>query len=77
MEQPARSPDCNLIEHIWDELGRVITGMDNPLQNLGELLQALQSKWEEIPVERVQHLEASMSRCLGLIIAVRGGITRD
>ena len=24
IEQPARSPDCNSIEHIWDELGRAI-----------------------------------------------------
>ena len=31
MEQPARSPDCNPIKHIWDELGHAITSMDNPL----------------------------------------------
>ena len=37
MEQRARSPGCNPIEHIWDELGCAITSMDNPPQNLGEL----------------------------------------
>ena len=51
MEQPARSPDCNPIEHIWDELGSAIPSMDNPPQNLGELRQALQDKWAEIPLE--------------------------
>ena len=34
MEQPPRSPDCNPIEHLWDELGRAISSMDNPPQNL-------------------------------------------
>ena len=36
MEQPPRSPDCNPIE-LWDELGRAISSMDNPPQNLDEL----------------------------------------
>ena len=34
MEQPPRSPDCNPIEHLWDELGWAISSMDNPPQNL-------------------------------------------
>ena len=29
MEQSRRSPDCNPIEHLWDELGRAISSMDN------------------------------------------------
>ena len=37
MEQPARSPDCKPIEHMWGELGGAITSMDNPPQNFGEL----------------------------------------
>ena len=44
MEQPPRSPDCNPIEHLWDELGRAISSMDNPPQNLDELRQALLDK---------------------------------
>ena len=35
MEQPPRSPDCNPIEHLWDELGRAISSMDNPPQKPG------------------------------------------
>ena len=30
MEQPAWSPDCNPVEHIWDELGHANTSMDSP-----------------------------------------------
>ena len=72
MEQPARSPDCNFVEHIWDELCHAITSMNNPLQNLGELRQAVWDKLAEIPVEDIQCLVASMPRRLTAIIAARG-----
>ena len=64
MEQPPRSPDCNPIKHLWDELGRAISSMDNPPQNLDELRQALLDKWAQIPVQRLQRLVASMPRRL-------------
>ena len=76
MEQPPRSPDCNPIEHLWDELGRAICSMDNPPQNLDELRQALLDKWAQIPVQRLQRLVASMPRRQAAIIAARGGNTR-
>ena len=76
MEQPPRSPDCNPIKHLWDELGRAISSMDNPPQNLDELRQALLDKWAQIPVKRLQCLVASMPRRLAAIIAARGGNTR-
>ena len=76
MEQPPRSPDCNLIEHLWDELGWAISSMDNPPQNLDELRQALLDKSVRIPVQSLQHLVASMPRRLTTIIAARGGNTR-
>ena len=56
---PARSPVCNPIEHIWDQLGRAITNMDNPPQNLGELRQDLLDKWVKIPVERLAAIIAA------------------
>ena len=71
MELLARSLDCYLIEHIWEDWGRAITSMDNPPQNLGELRQALLDNRAEIPVERLQRLVASMPRSLAAIIAVR------
>ena len=76
MEQPPRSPDCNPIEHLSDELGRAISSMDNPPQNLDELRQVLLDKWAQIPVQRLQRLVASMPRRLATIIAARGGNTR-
>ena len=76
MEQPPRSPDCNAIEHLWGELGRAISSMDNPPQNRDELHQALLDKWAQIPVQRLQRLVASMPRRLAAIIAARGGNNR-
>ena len=76
MEQPPRSPDCNPIAHLWDELGQAISSMDNPPQNLDELRQALLDKWAQIPVQRLQHIVASMPRLLAAIIAAKGGNTR-
>ena len=76
MDQPPISPDCNPIEHLWDELGRAISSMDNPPQNLDELRQALLDKWAQIPVKHLQCLVDSMPRRLAAIIATRGGNTR-
>ena len=50
--------------------------MDNPLQNRGELRQALLDKWAEIPVECIQRIVASVPRRLAAIIAARRRNTR-
>ena len=52
MDQPVQSPDCNHIEHLWDESGCTIDNMDHPTHNLNELRQALLDQWTNIPVER-------------------------
>ena len=76
IEQPAISPHCNPIEHIWNELGRAITRMHNAPQNLGELRRVLLDKWAEILVEHLQRPVASMSRRLVAITAAKGRNTR-
>ena len=76
IEQAPRSPGCNPIKHLWDELGWAISSMDNPPQNLDELHQALLDKWAQIPVQCLQRLVASMPWRLAAIIATRGGNTR-
>ena len=45
MEHRAKSPYCNPIEYLWDELSCAINRIDNPLQNLRELRQALLDRW--------------------------------
>lgn len=56
---PARSPDLNPLEHLWDFLGRKIREITPPVQTLLELEAALHREWQQIPQQRIQRLEAS------------------
>ena len=73
---PARSPDLNPVEHLWDYLGRQIQARDPPVRNLQELEQALHEEWQGIPLERIRRLVASMRRRLAYVIRARGGYSR-
>ncbi|GFV57898.1 transposable element Tcb2 transposase [Trichonephila clavipes] len=48
MEWPACSPDMNPIEHVWDALGRRVTGRELPPQTLQEMERALLKEWVRI-----------------------------
>uniref|UniRef100_A0A4W5KGK7 Tc1-like transposase DDE domain-containing protein n=1 Tax=Hucho hucho TaxID=62062 RepID=A0A4W5KGK7_9TELE len=49
MDWPARSPDLNPIEHIWDIMSRSIHQRHVAPQTVQELADALVQVWEEIP----------------------------
>ncbi|KAI3356569.1 hypothetical protein L3Q82_017771 [Scortum barcoo] len=76
MDWPARSPDLNPIEHIWDIMSRSIHQRHVAPQTVQELADALVQVWEEIPQETIRHLIRSMPRryCREVIQA-RGGHT--
>ena len=42
---PARSPDLNLIEHIWDIIGLRVKERTSPVQTLNDLKQTLHQEW--------------------------------
>jgi len=76
IDWPARSPDINPLEHVWDILQRRIC--DRPVQPLTkeELTRALIEEWEQIPRHAIRKLICSFnSRCRAVITA-RGGHTR-
>ncbi|CDQ71979.1 unnamed protein product [Oncorhynchus mykiss] len=75
MDWPARSPDLNPIEHIWDIMSRSIHQRQVAPQTLQELADALVQVWEEIPQETIRHLIRSMPRCCREVIQARGGHT--
>ncbi|KFM61350.1 Transposable element Tcb2 transposase, partial [Stegodyphus mimosarum] len=45
MDWPAYSPDLNLIEHVWDALGRRIAARLHPPENTQQLKQMLIEEW--------------------------------
>ncbi|GFX92918.1 transposable element Tc3 transposase [Trichonephila clavipes] len=49
MDWPARSPDLNPIEHIWDFLGRRLAARTLPPVTIRELRLALQDEWAAMP----------------------------
>uniref|UniRef100_A0A674EIT7 Tc1-like transposase DDE domain-containing protein n=1 Tax=Salmo trutta TaxID=8032 RepID=A0A674EIT7_SALTR len=73
MDWPARSPDLNPIEHIWDIMSRSIHQRHVAPQIVQELADALVQVWEEIPQETIRHLIRSMpGRCREVIQAPGG-----
>uniref|UniRef100_A0A8C7SD56 Tc1-like transposase DDE domain-containing protein n=1 Tax=Oncorhynchus mykiss TaxID=8022 RepID=A0A8C7SD56_ONCMY len=75
MDWPARSPDLNPIEHIWDIMSRSIHQRHVAPQTVQELADALVHVWEEIPQETIHHLIRSMPRRCREFIQARGGHT--
>ncbi|KAL0173189.1 hypothetical protein M9458_033500 [Cirrhinus mrigala] len=68
MDWPARSPDLNPIEHIWDIMSRSIHQRHVAPQTVQELADALVQ-------ETIRHLIRSMPRRCREVIQARGGHT--
>lgn len=76
LQQPSCSPDCNPIEHLWDDLGRAVRRRALQPTNLRELGRMLTEEWDRIPQHRLRTLVDSMPRRLAEIRRVRGDHTR-
>ncbi|GFY10822.1 transposable element Tcb2 transposase [Trichonephila clavipes] len=72
MEWPARSPDLNPIEHLWDYLGREVAALNPPPRSLHELKQGLLCVWTSLPIPVSDNLNSMGNRCRQCI-QVRGG----
>ncbi|GFS97212.1 transposable element Tcb2 transposase [Trichonephila clavipes] len=73
MEWPARSPDLNPIEHLWDYLGREVAALNPPPRSLHELKQGLLCVWSSLPIPVSDNLINSMGNRYRHCIQVRGG----
>ncbi|UYV63860.1 hypothetical protein LAZ67_2005843 [Cordylochernes scorpioides] len=78
MNWPARSPDLNPIEHVWDNLGRRISSLQPPPRNTHELETALTQEWALIPQELINSLIPSMGHrcraCLSVELMIDGAV---
>ncbi|GFT19213.1 transposable element Tcb2 transposase [Trichonephila clavipes] len=72
MDWPARPPDLNPIEHVWDFLGRRLAARTLPPVTIRELRLALQDEWGAMPQQLIDTLILSMGRRCKTCLAVRG-----
>ncbi|GFX72271.1 transposable element Tcb2 transposase [Trichonephila clavipes] len=72
MDWPARSPDLNPIEHVWDFLGRRLAARTLPPVTIRELRLALQDEWAAMLQQLIDTLILSMGRHCETFLAVRG-----
>ncbi|GFS91471.1 HTH_Tnp_Tc3_2 domain-containing protein [Trichonephila clavipes] len=59
MDWPARSPDLNPIEHVWDFLDRRLAARTLPPVTIRELRLALQDEWAAMPQQLIDTLSFS------------------
>ncbi|GFT81037.1 importin-11 [Trichonephila clavipes] len=53
---PARSPDLNPIENVWDALGRQVAGRNYPPTNKNTLICALTEEWDKLPQQLLDNV---------------------
>ncbi|GFT20950.1 transposable element Tcb1 transposase [Trichonephila clavipes] len=70
---PARSPDLNPIENVWDALGRQVAGRNYPPTNKNTLSRALTEEWDKLPQQLLDNVVQSMVRRMECCITLHGG----
>lgn len=76
MNWPARSPDMNPIEHLWDIIKRRIRRRSPPPTNVEQLKTMLFEEWDSVSQDDIQRLIHSMPRRIEALRKARGGNTR-
>ncbi|GFX37984.1 transposable element Tcb2 transposase [Trichonephila clavipes] len=70
---PARSPDLNPIENVWDALGRQVAGRNYPPTNKNTLIRALTEEWDKLLQQLLHNVVQSMVRRVECCITLHGG----
>ncbi|GFT41557.1 DDE_3 domain-containing protein [Trichonephila clavipes] len=71
--RPARSPDLNPTENVWDALGRQVAGRNYPPTNKNTLIRALTEEWDKLPQQLLDNVVQSMVRRVECCITLHGG----
>ncbi|GFV21267.1 transposable element Tcb2 transposase [Trichonephila clavipes] len=70
---PARFPDLNPIENVWEALGRQVAGRNYPPTNKNTLICALTEEWDKLPQQLLDNVVQSMVRRVECCITLQGG----
>ncbi|GFU84971.1 transposable element Tcb2 transposase [Trichonephila clavipes] len=70
---PARSPDLNPIENVWNALGRQVAGRNYPPTNKNTLIRALTEEWDKLPQQLLDNVVQSMVRRVECCITLHVG----
>ena len=73
---PAKGPDLNPIEHVWDLLDWRVRARAIPPRNVWELAGALVEEWGNISQQELANLVQSMRRRCAAVLNAAGGHTR-
>ena len=76
MDWPARSPDLNPIEHVWDTIQRRLRRRPRQPRTVQELADALVQEWQGLTQPFIRRLIRSMPQRCRACINARGGHTR-
>ena len=72
---PAKGPDLNPTEHLWDNLDQLVIRRPIPPSNVIQLRQALIQEWNNIPQTEINTLIRSVrQRCQAVLHAESGHI---
>ncbi|GFT01864.1 hypothetical protein TNCV_4206211 [Trichonephila clavipes] len=65
--------DLNLIENVWDALGRQVAGRNYPPTNKNTLICAFTEEWDKLPQQLLYNVVQSMVRRVECCITLHGG----
>ncbi|KAL1924620.1 uncharacterized protein VTP21DRAFT_4274 [Calcarisporiella thermophila] len=73
LEWPSQSPDLKIMEHMWSELKLRLSYYPRLPKNKDELWERFEKEWENIDVELVKKLYASMPERVCAVYNAKGG----
>ena len=73
---PARSPDLNPIEQVWDYLKIQIGRREKQPTIIHELWKIVLEEWERIPLDYLQKLYESMPKRVQAVLKAKGAHTK-
>jgi len=72
LDWPVRSPDLNIIEHVWAYIKRRLDEYDVPPRSMEELWERVQKIWVELPEDFIHRLYESLPARMKAVYKSRG-----